>query len=319
MPGEEAQAIGPQVMMMPFFMGAPWIQKFKGIGSEVKLAEWRSQIEAMLSIQQFGGEQKTEFVLGALDGEAKREILAIDKGNRDTPGKIFSVLKELYGDRAPIAALRTQFFNCKQESNEPLRAFSLRLRELFSRLRCRDPTGLEQADLLLRDQFIMGLQEGVLRQELRRQVRRDERMSFDEVKREALFHESEQEGERWIPPACLAVEKPSPTRPPAQFDWKQEFKRELLQEVQGQISELTQTLLSELRGEAQRPKQLPLTDHARDTSAGRPRGGLTNQNGFPVRSGNKWDMQGRPICNACGAAGHISRYCRQNASETTLN
>lgn len=122
-----------------------------------------------------------------------------------------------------------------------------------------------------------------------------------------------------MPPACLTVEKPSPTQPPAQLDWKQEFKRELLQEVQGQISELTQTLLIELRGGAQQPKQLPLTDHARDTSAGRPRRGLSDQNGFPVRSGSKWDTQGRPISNACVAAGHISIYCWQNASGTALN
>ena len=69
----------------------------------------------------------------------------------------------------------------------------------------------------------MGLREGPIRQELRRLVRKTPRLSFDEVKMEALALEEEQEDD-WPPPTCLAVEKQVLRPQPTVTDWKQEFK-----------------------------------------------------------------------------------------------
>lgn len=129
MPGGRAQAVGPQMMMMPLFQGAPWIPKFKGTRSEVKLGEWKAQIKIMLSQQTLSIEQQTAMVLGALEGEAKREIL--DKHESGTVDQICELL-ELYGDRAPIVALCTRFFSSAQDNHESIQAFSLHLRERFS-------------------------------------------------------------------------------------------------------------------------------------------------------------------------------------------
>lgn len=165
--------------------------------------------------------------------------------------KIFDVLYTLYGDNTHASILRAQFFNCRQETNQSLRSFSLRLRELFSRLKQKDPTGLEQEDVLLRDQFIMGLKEGSIHQELRWQVRKTPCVSFDEIKMEALALEEEQE-KQWAPPACLAVRRQTPgdTKPLA--DWKQELHMEILNEVKGQMTAMTKTILDELK-ESQKP------------------------------------------------------------------
>lgn len=194
---------------MPFFMRSPWLPKFSGTGSEIKFGEWKSQVETMLGFQPIRDSQKADFVLGLLEGEAKREILTLERTNRNTPRKIFDVLSALYGDNTHASTLRAQFFNCRQETHQSLRSFSLRLRELFSRLKQKDPTGLEQGYVLLRDQFIMGLKEGPINQELRRQVRKTPRVSFDEVKMEALALEQEQE-EQWTPSSCLAVSRQTP-------------------------------------------------------------------------------------------------------------
>uniref|UniRef100_A0AAV2KUJ1 Peptidase A2 domain-containing protein n=1 Tax=Knipowitschia caucasica TaxID=637954 RepID=A0AAV2KUJ1_KNICA len=64
--------------------------------------------------------------------------------------------------------------------------------------------GLGQGDLVLRDQFILGLKEGPVRQELRRQVRKAPQLTFDEVKMEALALEDEQ-GQQWPAFECTAV------------------------------------------------------------------------------------------------------------------
>ena len=72
-------------------------------------------------------------------------------GNSD-PRKT-DILSELYGDNTHISILRAQFFNCRQEPNQSLSTFSLRLHELFPRLKQKDPMGLEAGDSLLRVQF----------------------------------------------------------------------------------------------------------------------------------------------------------------------
>lgn len=294
MPGEEPQASGP--LMMPFLMGAPWVSKFDGVGT-VKLGEWKTQIKYMLSVQRLSEHQQVQFVMGFLDGDARREVLALEERDRDTTRKIFDLLAGLYGDITPIAALRAQFFNCRQEPRQSLRSFALHLRELFCRLKSRDETGLEEGDILLRDQFVMGLRDGPIRQELRKQVRRTPILSFEAVKAEALALEHECQ-EPWEPSACMSAGVGS-SSPRSASDWKAEFRKEIMREVQEQMSRLSKTLLDELRGNQHPPRE----DR-------RPEGGWRGRRtSLPPTNGFKWDPQGRPICNRCGEVGHISRKC----------
>lgn len=78
-----------------------------------KLGEWKLQIETMLSFQSLADSQKTEFMLGLLEGEAKRETMALQRARRDTSEKIFDILLALYDDNTHASILRTQFFNCR--------------------------------------------------------------------------------------------------------------------------------------------------------------------------------------------------------------
>ncbi|KAF4117959.1 hypothetical protein G5714_000010 [Onychostoma macrolepis] len=58
--------------------------------------------------------------------------------------------------------------------------------------------GYQGGDVLLRDQFVMGLREGPIQQELRAQVRRDRQLTFEDVRKEALALESERQ-DLWAP------------------------------------------------------------------------------------------------------------------------
>lgn len=51
-------------MMMPLFMGAPWVPKFSSTGSKIKFGEWRSQVETMLGFQPIRDSEKADLVLG---------------------------------------------------------------------------------------------------------------------------------------------------------------------------------------------------------------------------------------------------------------
>lgn len=315
MPGEEQlaaeQATGQQATMMPFVMGMPWVQRFGGSGSEVKLGDWQAQMETMLSFQPLSDAQKADLIMGFLDGEAKREVLTLDKTGRNTPRKIFAVLSTLYGDTTHVSVLRAQFFNCRQEPNQSLRSFSLRLRELFLRLKRKDDAGLEHIDILLRDQFIMGLREGPIRQELRRQVRKQPALSFDEVKLEALALEEEQDDKWSVEPTCLAVNGPNPSLPKDANDWKQELRREILKEVKEQLTETAKMLVNELRAEMNHAPCPPVPTSRPRAYSDDPSG--TRQR-FRAPLNNpelKWDTHGRPICIQCKEPGHIRRHCPQ--------
>lgn len=60
-------------MIMPWFMGVPWVRKFSGEGSETKFGEWLWQIEAMLRAQRLSEEQKVDFIVGAFRGQCQKE------------------------------------------------------------------------------------------------------------------------------------------------------------------------------------------------------------------------------------------------------
>ncbi|KAF4109554.1 hypothetical protein G5714_008806 [Onychostoma macrolepis] len=80
--------------------------------------------------------------------------------------------------------------------------------------------------MLLRDQFVMGLREGPIQQELRAQVRRDRQLTSEDVRKEALALESERQ-DLWAPSAPVFTQNVA-VKPAT--DWKQTFCRELMQE-----------------------------------------------------------------------------------------
>lgn len=246
-------------------------------------------------------------VLGALDGEAKREVMAVEEEDRDTSDKIVKILGDLYGDTTSVAILRSKLFNCRQKPNQSIRSFSLQLRELCLRLKSKDDTGLGESDLLLRDQFIMGLANGPVRQALKQQVRKTPTLSFSYVQQEAVELESEM-GDHWGQATCQAVDTGAQPTPPS--DWKQEMRKELLKEVEEQVAKMTKTILEELRatGRQEAPPR-------REDFQGRRRAFSDSTRANPrlnaPRPGPRlqWDSEGKPVCLYCGEVGHIGRNC----------
>lgn len=237
---DEAAPVG-RPSVMPVFMGAPWAPRFGGSGSELQLKEWESQTKYLASLQGLNERQQVQFVLGSLEGEAKREVLAVGEGSRNTADKIFGLLNGLYGDRTPVATLRSQFFNCRQTPNQSVRSFSLQIRERYNRLTNRGGPELGVGDQLMRDQFISGLRDGHLRQALKLQLRRDEAATFEDIRKEALALEMDQVEPGAPATDCLAASA-TPREPDPPVDWKRELREELMKEVKEQMSELSRTL-----------------------------------------------------------------------------
>ena len=309
--GGSSQPITAQ-FVMPWFMGAAWIPKFDG--DKTKFVEWRCQVEAMLRAQGLNPEQQADFLLGALEGEAKREMRLVEPQNKNTGQKVLESLKKLYSKPTTKAKLRANFFNCKQKNDENVNTFILRLREVFSRWREQDADGTDQQDDLLLDQLIVGLRAGPIKQELSRQIRRDETMTFTAVCSEARALERELQEEE---DPTLSHRVMAPTSRDTKVDLealkdqiRADLRQGLIGEMKEQMKALSANLMEEVKAQlasrdlppAPRP---PPRDHAARAPAGPMRGRQTAAPSY------QWDAQGRPICQNCGEAGHVQRHCEQ--------
>ncbi|KAJ8351885.1 hypothetical protein SKAU_G00233610 [Synaphobranchus kaupii] len=155
--------------------------------------------------------------------------------------------------------------------------------------------------------FLLGLEDGLIKQELQRQVRHQDSPT------EACALERELRGEglaSQMPVASLATREP-PGRPEVDLEqWKEEVKRELRQELQDQLAALGRTLVAELR---QQCAPGPVAPSAGGTET---RGADNNylyaphpdQHSFPYH----WDERGRTIWSVdewdmySGGAPHVA-------------
>ncbi|KAK1897537.1 GTP cyclohydrolase 1 [Dissostichus eleginoides] len=94
--------------VMPWFMGAAWIPTFDG--EKATFVEWRAQVEAMLRAQGLSQQQQADFVFGALEGEAKRELQLVIPRDKNTGQKVLDILQTLYAKQPTRAQLRSHFF-----------------------------------------------------------------------------------------------------------------------------------------------------------------------------------------------------------------
>lgn len=288
------------VIMMPIFAGAPWVPKFDGSPQGMKYSEWKEQISSLIFAAAVNEAQAVSLVLGALHGDAKREILVLDEKDRDKATKIFAELASLYGDQLPLSVLRSKFFSCRQKPNEALRAYALRLRELHRQLHSKDADNAP-SDEQLRDQLLLGLREGSLCRALKTYVRRNPDEAFAGVYKEALLLEEEHHQLENQDAACALVSEPHvPPSSSKEQHWKKTLKEELLGDLKAHLRELTQELWSDRRPAS----SIPSYERKRTQSQSR----------------FLWDSEGKPICHRCSQSGHIGRHCRSRSeSQPALN
>nr|XP_033939732.1 uncharacterized protein LOC117447178 [Pseudochaenichthys georgianus]XP_033939733.1 uncharacterized protein LOC117447178 [Pseudochaenichthys georgianus]XP_033939734.1 uncharacterized protein LOC117447178 [Pseudochaenichthys georgianus] len=311
-------------------MGGPWLPIFEGKTGE-KVGEWRAKIEMFVRAQGLSNDQIVDFILSALGGEAKREMLLLPLSERDTGKKILDCLTSLYAGSQSLATLRAQFYECRQGAEEGMGTFILRFRELYHKWQAREPPAEDIEDELLRTQFIRGLQESLVKQELKRLLRRTPGMTFPAICTEAKALEREQAKDGTETWACRTyAPRPPQTQPPAtplcslvpppaqdsQALWDS-LRAELQQDLKDQMLTLGKSLMEEMRGQIANLSLGPAdsTVQRQNPQAGpafqpRPRQPPL----VTARTQFQWDPQGRPICLECGQAGHTRRFCSRRRS-----
>lgn len=315
-------ASASNVMIVPWFLGGPWVPKFEGGQGQLSFGQWRTQIESFLRAQNLNTAQRVDFVLSALQGDARREVLLLPDAKRKTAEDIFQELQGLYGEKTTAAQLRTQFFSCKQRPGEGVSAYILRLRECLYQWSQKEALDPEATDENLRSQLMLGLQPGPVQIELHRLLRRSDPMMFADLCKEAKAVEREhlqtpedvhtREVHSTLPQDEGHVRRTAAVAGPhtrsSVTDW-QSLKEALRSEVMAEVREQMSTLKGDLLGEIKQQFQGLRTQQPQEPSRQAGRMDARPREQRRADRSPRWDEQGRPICLQCGRAGHMQRHC----------
>lgn len=272
-PVTERLVLVPRDRKCPFFRGR------SGLGLE----EWIEEVQACMRARHLSQSDQAFFLFDHLEGEPREEIKHRSSAERGDPAKIIAALRELYGCSQSYVALQEAFFSRCQQEGETLQEFSLALMNLMASVKQQAPSGMLNADVLLRDQFVENVIDGSLRRELKQLVRRTPTASLLEVRAEAIRWEREGlpggvRGRSHSVPSVLGLQYGVQSAPrvanPSQTGELLEVK-EMLKLQQQQLNRLTETLV-----------QLQTSQQRNHPSYGGPL-----------------------ICKRCHQPGHFAREC----------
>lgn len=179
--------VSERLVFIPRDGKCPIFRGRTGIG----LLEWIEEVQACMRARRLSLSDRAFFLFDHLEGEAKEEIKHRSCADREDPDKILAILQKLFGCTKSYVALQEAFFSRKQQEGESLQEFSLALMALVEKVRQRAPTGMLNAEALLRDQFIEHVLEGSLRLELMQFVCKQPDCTLLDVRAEAIQWEHE--------------------------------------------------------------------------------------------------------------------------------
>lgn len=182
-----APTVSERLVVVPRDRRCPIFNGRTGLG----IAEWVEEVEACMRVRHLTAVDRALFIFDHLEGEAKQEIKFRSAAERGDPGKILSILRELYGCHQSYITLQQDFFARRQMEGESLQEFSLALMSLMALVEQQAPDGMPNAEVLLRDQFTEHVLDCALRRELKQLVRRQPTINLMELRAEAIRWERE--------------------------------------------------------------------------------------------------------------------------------
>ena len=139
-------------------------------GDEGDADDFIREAKLYLQLQPIKDPVAAGWLLGALEGRAKQEILSM--GAKDgvlTPAKIFDILEQNWGEHRDASSLAGAFFRRQQGLTETVGEYAASLRLLWAK------TNAAQADTLsnttLRDTFASGLHPTSLKRDIKMYIR----------------------------------------------------------------------------------------------------------------------------------------------------
>lgn len=301
---------GPNIAPEKVYIYAPRERKcprFSGNASQgnMSVEEWVEEARKSLSMQHTSLTEQAAFLCDLLDGEARREIKFSSPEDRANPEKILSILLDNFGCDQTYVTLQKQFFQRQQRESESIREFSHALIELLDLLKSKDPRGVPNPDMVIRDTFVENVRDTKLQRELAHLVRQHPTHSFRDVREAAIRWEKRRPLANT--PRARAYSCDSHTSESVQVEANVDMHA-MTARPSGELRELKECFR---RQQAQLDTILKhLGVPATEASPPAPQTYFSGHKSRPYR----FQPDGKPICIRCNKAGHIARFCRVESS-----
>lgn len=224
--------------------------------------------------------EKADFILSNLEGAARDEIKCLATTSQKNSREILKVLGKVFGEKLSLPQLMTKFYSCRQGHGDSLQQYCRSLLQLGRRV----SSAGGDVQPVLRDVFAENIREVGLRRELKRQIRSDPTVTFDDL-REAADHWEVDSGDKSKSTVSLHEQEAA-----SEQDSGQQTLAQVVQQQQKLMAEMVQTLKG--------------LQESMTKQAGKGKSKQEGTKKTPLR-----DSEGQLICYNCGEAGHIGRDC----------
>ena len=137
-----------------------------------------------LVLQPMANPAAAGWLLGALEGQAKQEVLSMGAEEVNTPGKIFAILEQHWGEHCDSSTLAGAFFRHQKGLAESMGEYASNFRLLWAKTNAVQAGTL--SEVMLRDNFVGGLHPVSLKWDIKRYIRENADSAFADVTRKAL-------------------------------------------------------------------------------------------------------------------------------------
>ena len=165
----------------------PKLPHFTGEADGCDADEFIQEAERIL--RNFRMEEGTavEWLIQALEGSVRREVLTRAAEEADTAAQVLAVLAATFGDHRGLSALLTSLHGRRQGMGESVVGYTQHLLMLATKLNEAQADAVNPA--MLCDRFIDGLHHTSLRRDIRRYAREHA---------DVTFHQARAEAQRWM-------------------------------------------------------------------------------------------------------------------------
>ena len=209
------------------------IKKFSGEDESVDVNDWVTDCRHALKANHYSSRSdEIAFILQNLEGTAKREAkLHINKDS--SVEDIFKLLIKAFSGVRSYTEAQKKSYDRRQRPDESVRDFSLALYELMEKIVQTKPDRAGSKDEVLRDHFIFGIRDTILRRKLKKSVSEKPVLSFLDV-RDIAKHWTDD-----VPasPTFQTIDKVS-----AQHTREIDDLKQMIRQQQKMITELTGTV-----------------------------------------------------------------------------
>ena len=143
-------------------------------GEEGDAEDFVREAKLFLELEPMADPAAAAWLLGALEGRAQQEMLSMGADEVNTPGKIFAILEQHWGEHRDSSTLAGAFFRRQQGLTESVGEYASNFRLLWAKTNAVQAGTL--SPIMLRDTFAGGLHPVFLKRDI----------TFADVTREAL-------------------------------------------------------------------------------------------------------------------------------------